>query len=139
MHTYNNKRAGFSITELLVVMAIIAIVASIVVVNLSSSRGVARDTERVTDVKQLQIAVEEYFDLTAGYPNRLRALVNEDLIQKVPEDPLDSQSYKYNKDKACDGSGEANYSIHFQAENPDTFQDSTDVRSAGGGWFCVEG
>ncbi len=51
---------GFTLIELLVVIAIIGILASVVLASLNTSRGSARDASRLTEVKQLQTALEIY-------------------------------------------------------------------------------
>ncbi|MCX6813628.1 MAG: prepilin-type N-terminal cleavage/methylation domain-containing protein, partial [Candidatus Azambacteria bacterium] len=53
------KQGGFTLLELLVVISIIGLLASILVVNLTSARRRARDVKRVADVRNLQIAVED--------------------------------------------------------------------------------
>ena len=51
---------GFTLIELLVVIAIIGILSSVVLASLNSARTKARDTRRVSDMKQIQIALELY-------------------------------------------------------------------------------
>ncbi|HEY6022478.1 MAG TPA: type II secretion system protein [Candidatus Paceibacterota bacterium] len=46
-------RRGFTLVELLVVVAIIGILASIVIVNVSGSRAQARDAKRVEDLQSI--------------------------------------------------------------------------------------
>ncbi len=53
---------GFTLIELLVVIAIIGLLASIVLASLNSARKKSRDTRRIADIKQLQVALEFYFD-----------------------------------------------------------------------------
>ena len=60
---------GFTLIELLVVIAIIGLLASIVLVSLSTARKKARDSRRVGDLRQVQLALELYADDNSGsYP-----------------------------------------------------------------------
>lgn len=63
------KRQGFTLIELLVVISIISLLSSIVLTSVNSARGKARDARRRTDLKQLQTALEFYFDTNGSYPN----------------------------------------------------------------------
>ena len=59
---------AFTLIELLVVIAIIAILTAVILPALSGSKGKARDAQRVSDVSQLQLALELYFDRCGQYP-----------------------------------------------------------------------
>lgn len=54
--------------ELLVVIAIIGVLASVVLVSLNSARSKSRDAKRVADVRQMQTALELYYNDCNGYP-----------------------------------------------------------------------
>ena len=64
-----NKSKGFTLIELLVVIAIIGILSSVVLASLNSARQKSRDAKRVADMKQLQLALELYYDANSStYP-----------------------------------------------------------------------
>ncbi len=64
----NTKKRGFTLIELLVVIAIIGILATLAVVALQQARSRARDSKRVADMKQLQTALELFFNENSRYP-----------------------------------------------------------------------
>ncbi|QQR82870.1 type II secretion system protein [Candidatus Campbellbacteria bacterium] len=67
---------GFTLIELLVVIAIIGILSSVVLASLNSAREKARDAKRISDIKQIQLALELYADSHAGlYPAATSSLV----------------------------------------------------------------
>ena len=66
--TMQSFSAGFTLIELLVVIAIIGILSSTVLASLNSARSKARDTRRKADMKQLQLALELYYDSNGSYP-----------------------------------------------------------------------
>jgi len=59
---------AFTLVELLVVIAIISIIAVLGMVSLSNARMKSRDAKRVTDVKQVQVALEMFYNTNNRYP-----------------------------------------------------------------------
>ncbi len=88
------KNKGFTLIELLVVIAIIGVLASVVLASFNSARKKSRDARRIADIKQLQLALELYFDSNNAYPSGLAALATDGHIASVPDDPLEV-SYVY--------------------------------------------
>ncbi len=64
-----NTKKGFTLIELLVVIAIIGILSSVVLASLSTARQKSRDAKRVSDIGQIQLALELYFDASQTYPS----------------------------------------------------------------------
>lgn len=61
-------KKGFTLVELLVVVAIIGLIAGIAVVSVNSTRAKARDTKRLEDIKQIQNALAQRFSDLGMYP-----------------------------------------------------------------------
>lgn len=70
--------------------------------SLADAQKKSRDARRITDIKQLQLALELYFDENnASYPQTAgweAALVNAGVIPSAPKDPSSNSSYVY---QAC--------------------------------------
>ena len=62
-----NKK-GFTLIELLVVIAIIGLLSTLAVVALNTARTKSRDAKRISDVKQIQTALELYYADKGNYP-----------------------------------------------------------------------
>jgi prepilin-type N-terminal cleavage/methylation domain-containing protein len=59
---------GFTLVELLVVMAILGILATITLANFSSSQKKGRDAQRKSDLRQIANAFEAYMNDHGAYP-----------------------------------------------------------------------
>lgn len=63
-----SNQKGFTLIELLVVIAIIGLLSTLAVVSLNNARAKSRDARRMSDVKQIQTALELYFTDNSQYP-----------------------------------------------------------------------
>ena len=123
-------RQGFTLIELLVVIAIIGLLSTLAVIALGSAREDARDLKRLSDVKQVQSALELYYVDNNAYPTEAVAItlgspsascLNDDGFttagcaeplykEQVQADPLSGQNYTYESE---DGTS---YTINFTLE-----------------------
>jgi type II secretion system protein G len=62
-----NKK-GFTLIELLIVIAIIGLLSTIITVAMGNARLKARDAKRMSDLKQIQTALELYYTDQNAYP-----------------------------------------------------------------------
>ena len=70
MHTTIKKvQQGFTIIELLIVIAIIGILAGLVLNNFQGAQAKARDTQRRADINAIHGKLEEYYNNNNGYPD----------------------------------------------------------------------
>ena len=120
-------KSGFTLIELLVVIAIIGILAAFILASMSESRAQARDAERLNDLKQMQTALELYYNRNKEYPADLDDIGT--YIDSVPTDPRTGDSYTYQ----IENSGR-NYAI--QASSDD---ETIDCKVQSGGFSGLTG
>ncbi len=58
---------GFTLVELMIVIAVIAILATLGLVGFRSAQESARDTQRMNNLRGLQVALECYFSTEGNY------------------------------------------------------------------------
>jgi prepilin-type N-terminal cleavage/methylation domain-containing protein len=68
MHLLYLQKRGFTLTELLVAMALIGVLATIVYANFGSAGATGRDAQRQADLRLLQTAIEQYKVKNGYYP-----------------------------------------------------------------------
>ncbi|MCA9388686.1 prepilin-type N-terminal cleavage/methylation domain-containing protein [Candidatus Berkelbacteria bacterium] len=106
-----NRQKGFTLLELLVVVAIIAILAAAIIINLNRARAEANDSRIQSDIRSISDAIQVYQnsgspaqDLvgTAQTNAQLATVLQEltgsgsgDLLPSIPAHPASNQNYKY--------------------------------------------
>ena len=120
-----NKK-GFTLIELLVVIAIIGLLATLSVVALNNARLKSRDAKRVSDIKQIQTALELYFVDQNAYPTTPATELG---VTTTNHDAncLDEDGFG----DACD-SGGTTYIGQVPADPDTAYQDYTYTQQASG-------
>ncbi len=137
-----SSERGFSIVEMLVVIAIIGFIGSLILVQMRESRARARDAEREQEIKSMQNALTLYvvnartYPLWSSDPTAFRALTcsasDEIFSEMISEgaltgpicDPLNTAPYQYEY-RTTDTLG-SSYEIRYSLET-----DSMAGKSAG--------
>ena len=64
-----SRKKGFTLIELLVVVAIVSLLSSIILSSLNTARAKARDARRLSDMHQMQVALDLYYSSFGVYPS----------------------------------------------------------------------
>lgn len=134
----NQRRCGFTLVEILVVVSIIGLLSSIVLVGLGSFRARGRDARRVADLRETQNALELYYGKFGGYPLTTgdgleKTLTDAEIgVTAISDDPLGgSNHYRY-------GSNGQSYVIGAKLEDSNNQVLKDDVDGSGSDTFSVE-
>ena len=83
-----SREQGFTLLELIVVVAIIGILATIAMPALKNVPLKARETVLKTNLRTLRDVIDQHYGDKGRYPTTLEALVEEGYIRKIPIDPI---------------------------------------------------
>jgi prepilin-type N-terminal cleavage/methylation domain-containing protein len=96
------KRKGFTLVEVLVTVAIVIILTAIILAALDAIRAKGRDARRISDIKQIQGAIENYFSSCYRFPSQLSDLEASagcpnytPALSSLPEDIQSGGEYRY--------------------------------------------
>ena len=96
-----SSREGFTLIELLVVISVISLLSSVVLTNVNSARAKARDANRTASIRQVQTALEFYYDTNGRYPTSadepfsgsLSSALVPTYMPVIPSDPIGTYRY----------------------------------------------
>ena len=148
------QKRGFTLVEILIVVAIIATLASVALVGLGPVQRSGRDTRRISDLRQTQNAIELYYAKCGFYPGDAQsgtdctgsgggkttwssltdAIVGSPSlgVSKIPNDPRSGAEYHYG---SINGS---NYVVGATLENTGAAQLRDDVDGTVEGVDCAD-
>jgi general secretion pathway protein G len=86
----HRSSSGFTIIEILVVLALISILTTIAMAQYKNSVTYAREAVLKTDLFQLRDAIDQYYADKGQWPGTLDALVTDGYLRKIPVDPMTS-------------------------------------------------
>jgi general secretion pathway protein G len=82
------RQAGFTLIELLVVISLISILAAMAVVQYRNSIQRTQEATLKTNLFRMRDAIDQYYADKGRYPASLDALVSEQYLRRIPEDPF---------------------------------------------------
>lgn len=130
------QRSGFTVLEVLIVLAVFGLMATLAILSLNSTRARLRDAQRLSDVSTVRAALSQYWLEKATYPpsnglnlgepgSEAEAFTSKGFVKgdqaeapaylnRVPTGPRAGEYYRYR-------GGLNGYSLRFQTESDTEF------------------
>lgn len=83
---------GFTFIELVMVMAMIALLVSVALPRYFEGQVRAKEAVLLDDLKTMRTAIEHYYADKSAYPTTLDELVEQRYLRFIPEDPITEQT-----------------------------------------------
>jgi general secretion pathway protein G len=87
-YTIRTSASGFTMIELLVVVSLIIILATMGMTQYRNSVIHAKEATLHEDLFRMRDAIDQYYADKGQYPSTLDALVSDGYVRKLPEDPF---------------------------------------------------
>jgi len=82
------RRKGFTLIEMLVVMAIVALLLTLAAPRYFASLDKAKDVSLEENLKVLRVTLDRFYADKGRYPETLEELVEQKYLRSVPVDPV---------------------------------------------------
>lgn len=92
MARHDNPNAGFTLVELIIVVAIIGILATIAVPAMQDAPTKAREAVIRADLYQMRSCIDQYLADKGVYPESLQALIDSGYLRFLPADPFTGET-----------------------------------------------
>jgi len=137
------KNKGFTLVELLVVMAILGVLVTLVAGGFRTAQVRGRDSKRKSDLKEIANSLEVFYSDHNEYPDANGGLIQACqydpamgsgdctwgaseftdgatiYFKTLPEDPVSSQNYVYRVQEIADNANNQKYQLFAKLENPE--------------------
>ena len=80
--------AGFTLVELLLVLFVVALLASLVAPVVTGTIQRARESSLKEDLHQMRKALDDFYTDNGRYPESLQQLAEKRYLRKIPVDPI---------------------------------------------------
>jgi general secretion pathway protein G len=94
---------GFSLMEMVIVLAIIGVLAAVVAPSVVSSLTRAREAALMQDLKIMRKLIDDYYADKGEYPPSLSALAGKGYLRAVPGDPVNGSKPEWKTVPAKEG------------------------------------
>jgi general secretion pathway protein G len=84
----HRRRRGFTLLELMVVMALIVVIAGMAMASYRNSVTLAQEAVLREDLFRMRDAIDQYYADKNKYPSTLESLVSDGYLRALPEDPF---------------------------------------------------